>query len=236
MRKIWLVVCIVVLCLTGSSLCALADMDYSNGKYQNDGTLGYRYRFRGINTRDLSVTGMVQPGVVVVSSWTQFTQAGTGKSGASVFQIDLTAGNEFWIDVDAIATSVAAAKTAGTAGATIFQSSQLQTSGVTVMAPAATALNDKTSFKLRKIGTSGTTPVRLWGPSYTGTTIHQKIEAVYPITTTTGTSAYGTGSSVSDYPIYEPSDSRTYQLTDDQINSGDSIFVVDMTHRKPVLH
>ncbi len=216
----------------------LGDADYSPGKFNNDGTIGKKRRLRQIFTRDINISGMVQPGVVIVNDWTDFTKATESASGASVYRIDLSLGNEFWFDVDEIIASATAAAVAGTAGATAFWDATTQ-SGVSALAPSAVAANDKAIFKIKKIGTSGTTPVRLWAAYdewIAGTTLFEKIEAVYPINTPSGMTNYATASSVSDYPIYEPSDSRTYMLTDDKINSGDSIFVVDMTHRAPYLH
>lgn len=231
----------------------LGEVDYSPGKFDEDGTIGKKRRIRQIYTRDINISGMVQPGVVIVNKWTDFEMATESASGASVYRIDLSLGNEFWIDVDAIradvatdiALSHASATTGGptggsVTGATAFDLAMLQvTTGVTILAPKVDATNDKAIFKLKKIGTSGVTPIRLWAAYdewVAGTTLFQTIEAVYPINTPSGMTNYSTASSVSDYPIYEPSDSKTYMLCNADINSGDSIFVVDMTHRAPYLH
>ena len=239
MKKILAVLIGGLILLGGSNV--FGEVDYSPGKFKNNATIGKKRQLRQIYTRDLIQKGMLRKGIVHVTKWTDFTRAGTGASGQSVYQIDLTLGNIFLFDITAIAADVAvdvalnaaSAVTGGpnssdVSGATAFESTMLQVSGVSVMAPETNDLTDGAIFTVGirgAIGATGVTPIMLHGPSYTGITIYQNIEKLTPVS---GTSNWTTVSSVSDYGIFDPSDTRTYRIDNDD-GSGASIFVVD-TH------
>ncbi len=227
MKKMILVVLIVALSLLGGDV--LAEWDYSPGKFANDGMIGKKKRLRQIYTRDLNVSGMQIPGIVVVDDYADLTAIG----GASVYVVDLTLGNEFRIDVEAIYQSTLPTLTTGL---TPFSRNQFSaTSGVTVVSPTPTVENTGTMFSIIKWD-SAVTPVGLWTPQTTGVTALATVYSMTPWTrtgldATSGASEYRTVAGVSDYQLYEQFDRRTYQLAYNEV-SGNSIF----NARLPVAH
>ncbi|KKL47687.1 hypothetical protein LCGC14_2333030, partial [marine sediment metagenome] len=84
MKKILAVLIGGLILLGGSNV--FGEVDYSPGKFKNNATIGKKRQLRQIYTRDLIQEGMLRKGVVIVNDWTDFTKAGTGQSGESVYQ------------------------------------------------------------------------------------------------------------------------------------------------------
>lgn len=158
-----------------------------------------------------------------VSNLTQLSAVG----GQSVFVIDPALGNEFRIDMPAIYASAT-----GTTGA-VFKKNL---SGLTVVAGSAapTASNDGYIFTITQWGDSADTPWTLWVAQTSGITPIYNLQASYwkgdPLG---GTSQLVAASSVSDTPVYNQYDRKTYQY---QYNSGVSIVPIAQYIRRYAEH
>lgn len=211
----------VCLCLIGTA----AAEQRVDPQYHNQGRIGSEDRtWKKSYVRDTHLQGPVFPKKCTVNSYTQLSAVG----GASVFMVDLTLGNEFEIDLDAI---YASCSPIGTTGTTTFRNVGLAT-GVTVVGPIPDSDNTRAEFtitvKTNGAGetVSGTSTVVFWVPQESGDTPFGNVLAVYP----TGTSAYAAASSVSDYQLDQVGESRTYQVNNE---SGVSYAVKRMVSFNP---
>ena len=190
-------------------------------QYANQGKVGSTTKPWGeINTKDLNITGainsyvtpygaQIKPTPVLVNSYTQLTALG----GTSVYVVDLSLGNEFRIDTQAIYESIDAA-----AGLTNFKAGL---SGLTVVAAEPDATNNHAMFDLVKWDSS-VTGITLWADHTSGITPEFNVLASYH-SAQSGTSLWACASSVSDVPLDKQYDRTRYQLCYD---SGASIIPV----------